>query len=244
MRPFFSFLCLCLTAAPAFAAPAPPAVDTFPAGEGSLEIRFLGHGTLMLSHAGRTIHVDPVRQYADYATLPKADLVLVTHGHGDHLDPAGLATVRRAETVVVLPPACAGQVAGGTPLANGQSGTFAGIAVRAVPAYNRVHEREPGKPFHPRGEGNGYVVTLGPLRVYVAGDTEDVPEMKDLRDIDIAFLPMNLPYTMTPAMAAAAARLFRPKILYPYHYGETDPQELVKELAGETGIEVRVRDLR
>ena len=113
-----------------------------------------------------------------------------------------------------------------------------------MPAYNIVNKRPTGQPFHPRGEGNGYVITFGDKRVYVAGDTENTPEMKALKGIDVAFLPMNLPYTMTPAMVADAARAFRPKVLYPYHYGETDTAELVRLLAGEKGIEVRVRKMK
>jgi L-ascorbate metabolism protein UlaG (beta-lactamase superfamily) len=116
--------------------------------------------------------------------------------------------------------------------------------IEAVPAYNVVHVRSAGNPFHPKGEGNGYVLTLGDKRVYVAGDTEDIPEMKTLKKIEVAFLPMNLPYTMTPEMAADAARMFRPKILYPYHYGQTDPQLLVALLKPDKDIEVRIRNLR
>jgi L-ascorbate metabolism protein UlaG (beta-lactamase superfamily) len=110
-----------------------------------------------------------------------------------------------------------------------------------VPAYNLAHKRPDGQPFHPRGNGNGYILTFGNVRVYVAGDTEDTPEMRALRGIDIAFLPMNLPYTMTPEMVADAARAFRPRILYPYHFGQTDPQALVRLLSDDAGIEVRVR---
>ncbi len=244
MRALPALLLLCL-AGPVTAAPAVPPVDLIPDGRGgTLELRFLGHGTLMLRHAGRVIHIDPVTQYAEYGSLPKADLVLVTHGHGDHLDPAALAACRTPDTVVVLPPSCAAKVEGGVPLANGGSGEFAGFRVEAVPAYNIVQMREPGKPFHPKGEGNGYVIGAGDLRVYIAGDTEGVPEMKRLAKIDVAFLPMNLPYTMTPRMAADAARLFRPRILYPYHYGGTEPEALVRELSGDRDIEVRIRPLR
>jgi L-ascorbate metabolism protein UlaG (beta-lactamase superfamily) len=121
--------------------------------------------------------------------------------------------------------------------------TVAGLKIEAVPAYNLVHKRDNGRPFHPKGEGNGYVITFGDKRIYVAGDTENTPEMKALKDIDVAFLPMNLPYTMTPEMVADAAKAFRPKVLYPYHYGSTDTSALVKLLEGEEGIEVRVRNM-
>ncbi len=127
---------------------------------------------------------------------------------------------------------------------NGDTKTVQGLKIEAVPAYNLVHMRSAGVPYHPPGIGNGYVITLGDKRVYVAGDTENTPEMKSLKDIDVAFLPMNLPYTMTPEMVADAARAFRPKILYPYHYGKTDPAGLSKLLQNETGIEVRIRSMR
>jgi L-ascorbate metabolism protein UlaG (beta-lactamase superfamily) len=135
-------------------------------------------------------------------------------------------------------------VPGGEVMKNGDVRTVEGIKIEAVPAYNILHKRPNGEPFHPKGRGNGYLLTFGDTRVYVAGDTENIPEMKRLRDIAVAFLPMNLPYTMTPEMVAEAARWFRPKILYPYHYGETDTSELVKLLEGEKDIEVRIRDLR
>ena len=127
---------------------------------------------------------------------------------------------------------------------NGDVQTVKGIRIEAVPAYNIVHKRPNGQPYHPKGVGNGYVLTFGDKRVYVAGDTENIPEMKALRGIDIAFLPMNLPYTMTPEMVADAAQAFQPKVLYPYHYGETDPSELVKLLEGQKGIEVRIREMQ
>jgi L-ascorbate metabolism protein UlaG (beta-lactamase superfamily) len=127
---------------------------------------------------------------------------------------------------------------------NGDSRTFVGITIEAVPAYNLVQKRPDGRPFHPKGEGNGYVLTFGSTRVYVAGDTENTPEMKGLKSIDVAFLPMNLPYTMTPAQVADAVKAFRPKVLYPYHYGETDPGALKELLKGEKGIEVRIRPMR
>jgi len=127
---------------------------------------------------------------------------------------------------------------------NGQTRTVGGFEVTAVPAYNLVHVRSSGDAYHPKGNGNGYVIRFGDTRVYVAGDTENTPEMKALEDIDVAFLPMNLPYTMTPGMVADAARAFRPRILYPYHFGDTDTGALVRLLHGEDGIEVRIREMR
>lgn len=218
--------------------------DTIPTSVGNVEITFVGHGTLVLTHGGKVIHVDPYGKLADYAALPKADLILITHAHRDHLDPVALTAVRTATTEVVAAAVCRGKVEGARFIGNGESTTAAGVRVDAVPAYNLVHMRSEGTPYHPKGEGNGYVLTFGDTRVYVAGDTENTPEMKAMRGIDVAFLPMNLPYTMTPEMVADAARAFRPRILYPYHYGDTDPAKLVELLAGEKDIEVRVRRMR
>ncbi len=217
--------------------------DVLPTAAGDLTITFVGHGTLMFTFGGKVIHVDPVGREADYTALPDADLILVTHEHGDHLDPAAVAELAKEGTAIVVSSSCADRLEGARTMKNGEAGTFAGLPVEAVPAYNIVHMRSEGAPYHPKGSGNGYVITFGDLRVYVAGDTENTPEMKALRDIDVAFLPMNLPYTMTPEMAADAAKAFRPRILYPYHFGETDTGELLRLLAGEGGIEVRVREM-
>ncbi|NLZ04842.1 MAG: MBL fold metallo-hydrolase [Phycisphaerae bacterium] len=218
--------------------------DVIKAEQGDLKITFIGHGTLMFTWQNKVIHVDPVTREGDYTKLPKADLVLITHEHGDHLDPKALELIRRPQTKIVLTKICAEKIAGGLVMKNGDVRTVDGLKIEAVPAYNIVHKRPDGDPFHPKGNGNGYVVTFGKQRVYIAGDTENIPEMKDLKQIDIAFLPMNLPYTMTPEMVADAARVFAPKILYPYHYGQTDPNELVKLLADDKNIEVRIRKMR
>ena len=217
--------------------------DVIKTGTGELKITFIGHGTLMFTFGGKVIHVDPVGQYADYGKLPKADLMLITHEHGDHLDPKVIAMLRQPGTEIVLTQAAAGQVPGGLVMANGEVKTVAGLTIEAVPAYNLVHQRESGEPFHPKGRGNGYVITFGGKRVYVAGDTENTPEMKALKNIDIAFLPMNLPYTMTPEMVADAARAFKPKVLYPYHFGKTDTARLVALLKDHPEIEVRLRPM-
>jgi L-ascorbate metabolism protein UlaG (beta-lactamase superfamily) len=244
MRIFLIGTLLAAIGAAAGAAPAAASADTFPSPEGTLTLTFLGHGTLRFSVGAAEVYVDPVSRYGNFAAMPKADLVLVTHQHGDHLDAAAIEALRKPGTVVVATKACTEKLPGATVLANGESGTWAGVRVEAVPAYNLEHKRPDGTPFHPRGDGNGYVLTLGGKRIYVAGDTENIPEMALLKDIDIAFLPMNLPYTMTPEMAAAAARAFRPKILYPYHFGDTDPQKLVDLLKDLPAVEVRVRDLK
>jgi len=218
--------------------------DVIETSAGELTITFIGHGTLMMEFGGKTIHVDPFGRLADYAKLPDADLILLTHDHFDHLDPAALKQVRTVKTEVMLTPTCARTVKDGVSMTNGETRAVMGIKVEAVPAYNVVHKRENGAPFHPKGVGNGYVLTFGDKRVYIAGDTENVPEMKALKDIDVAFLPMNQPYTMTPEMVADAARAFKPKILYPYHYGETDTGRLVELLRDTPEIDVRVRRMR
>ncbi|MBN2386220.1 MAG: MBL fold metallo-hydrolase [Anaerolineales bacterium] len=217
--------------------------DQIPTSAGDLVITALGHGSLLLVFNGKNIYIDPFSRVADYTTLPKADLVLITHEHRDHLDPEALAAIRTEATTLVVTERCTGQVEGGIVMRNGDSQTLVGIEIEAVPAYNRKHKRENGEPFHPQGIGNGYILTLGAVRLYIAGDTENIPEMKGLKDITIAFLPMNLPYTMTPAMAAEAAKTFQPRILYPYHYGNTDPAELIELLEDEKEIEVRIRRL-
>lgn len=217
--------------------------DTIKTSAGDLEMTFIGHGTLMFKFDDKIIHVDPVSREADYTLLPRADLILVTHEHSDHLDPEVLNLLRKDNTKIVLTEKCLAKIEEGIVMKNGDVKTFDGIKVEAVPAYNLVHKRDSGQPFHPKGEDNGYVITFGDKRVYVAGDTENVPEMKALKNIDIAFLPMNLPYTMTPEMVSDAAKAFKPKILYPYHYGKTDPQKLVELLNPVKDIDVRIRSL-
>jgi L-ascorbate metabolism protein UlaG (beta-lactamase superfamily) len=218
--------------------------DVIKTSAGPLEITFVGHGTLMMKFAGKTIYVDPSTRVADFSKLPKADCVFITHQHFDHFDSKALALVRTDLTKVVLTPACAKEFTSGIVMKNGDVRNVLGIHVEALPAYNLVSKRPDGTPFHPPGEGNGYVLTFGKTRVYIAGDTENIPEMKALKHIDIAFLPMNLPYTMTPEMVADAAMAFKPKILYPYHYGETDTGQLAALLRGVHDIELRIRKMK
>ena len=232
--------------APAFQAAAQEGFesDIIKTSAGDLKITFLGHGTLMFTFGGKVIHIDPVSQEADYTKLPKADLILVTHQHGDHFDAKALDIVRTEKTQLILTEICAQQAKGGMVMKNGEVKSIAGLKIEAVPAYNLVHMRSEGKPFHPKGEGNGYVITFGEKRVYVAGDTENIPEMKKLEKIDVAFLPMNLPYTMTPEMVADCAKAFKPRVLYPYHFGETDTSKLLGLLKDSKEIEVRIRKMK
>lgn len=211
---------------------------------GKLQITFIGHGTLMFTFEGKVIHVDPVSREADYSGLPKADLILITHEHRDHLDPEVVKMLSTKRTEIILTEVCANRIKGGIVMGNGDVKTVQGLLIEAVPAYNLVHMRSAGVPFHAKGVGNGYVVTFADKRVYVAGDTENVPEMKQLKKIDIAFLPMNLPYTMTPEMVADAAKAFKPKILYPYHYGQTDTSQLLELMENVDEVEVRIRRMQ
>jgi len=215
--------------------------DVLPTTAGDLKITFIGHSSLMFEFGGKVIYNDPVGQYGDFSKLPKADLILAAHEHGDHFDPETIKKISKAGTKVVMIPLCVGKIKDGIVLKNGEETTVDGIRIEAVPAYNLVHMRSPEVPYHPKGVGNGYILTFGGKRVYIAGDTENIPEMKKLGRIDIAFLPMNLPYTMTPEMAADAARMIKPAILYPYHTTDTDVSRLPPLLKGEKGIEIRIR---
>ena len=198
----------------------------------------------MFQFDGKVIHVDPVGQYADYSQLPKADLILVTHEHSDHLDKKAINQITKADTLLILTAECAKRIGYGMVMRNGDVQTIKGLRVEAVPAYNVVHMRGPQQPFHPKGVGNGYVITFGDKRVYVAGDTENVPEMAKLANIEIAFLPMNLPYTMTPEMVAEAVKVIKPKIVYPYHFGDTDTSQLVRLLKDAENVDIRIRKMK
>jgi L-ascorbate metabolism protein UlaG (beta-lactamase superfamily) len=217
--------------------------DKIPTSGGNLVITFLGHGSLLMSFGGKMIHIDPYGEVANYTQLPKADLVLITHDHFDHLDDKALKAILKPGTTIVAAKSCAGKVKGAVIIGNDETTTALGLKIEAVPAYNIINKRPDGAPFHPKGAGNGYVITFADRKIYVAGDTENTPEMKALKNIDVAFLPMNLPYTMTPDMVADAAKALKPKILYPYHFGETDTSKLVKLLQAEKGIEVRIRKM-
>ena len=218
--------------------------DTIKTTAGDLKITFIGHGTLMFAFGGKVIHVDPWTKLADYSKMPKADVILITHEHRDHLDVKALEALRTEKTAVILPEICAGSIEDGMVMHNGDVDIVEGLKIEAVPAYNMVHMRSEGRPFHPKGVGNGYVITFGDKRVYVAGDTENTPEMKNLKNIHVAFLPMNLPYTMTPEMVTDAAKAIKPKVLYPYHYGNTDTSKLIDLMDGSKDIQVRIRKMK
>jgi len=221
--------------------------DLIKTKNGNIEITFIGHGSLIFKCDGLIIHVDPFLKLTDYNALPKADLVLLTHHHGDHLDLNAIKSILKESTSILMTQKCKEVI--DSPIhylvmKNGDKQKFHGVDIEAVPAYNLVNKRENGDYYHPKGEGNGYVLTMDKKRIYIAGDTENTPEMKALKKIDIAFLPMNLPYTMTPEMVADAVQAFKPKILYPYHFGETETQKLVDLLKDTKGIEIRIREMK
>ena len=217
-------------------------VFTTPGGK-TVKIYALMHASIRIVYDGTEIEIDPVRQLGDrttdYAALPKSDYLLVTHEHGDHFDTDVLKQLTKVGTRLVCNQRVQTLNGGwGLVMKNGEREQLAdGITVEAVPAYNTTAGREQ---FHPKGRDNGYILTLDGLRIYIAGDTEDTPEMADVRDIDIAFLPCNQPYTMTPDQLVRAARVVRPKVLFPYHYGQTDVSSLPAQLKAD-GIDVRIR---
>lgn len=220
------------------------ATDQLPTSGGPLTIGFVGHGSIWFEYKGKVIQVDPYSKVGDYAALPKADLVLITHAHRDHLDPDALALTLKPGAPVIANATAGEKVPGSQILANGGKTEALGVAIEAVPAYNLVHKRPEGQFFHPKGEGNGYVLTFGDKKVYVGGDTEDIPEMAALAGVDVAFIPVNLPYTMSPGMAVNAARMLKAKVLYPYHTGETDMAALEAMLKEVPGTEVRIRPMK
>jgi L-ascorbate metabolism protein UlaG (beta-lactamase superfamily) len=219
------------------------ASDTVPAAGGDIRITPIMHASLQIEHGGTVIHVDPWGR-ADYSRAKPADLILVTDIHSDHLDPDQIARIRKIGAPVVMPAAARDAVGDNVPaptviMANGDTRTIAGVSIEAVPMYNLARGPKPGDVFHPKGRGNGYIVTLGGKRLYIAGDTECTPEMKAVRNIDVAFVPMNLPYTMTASEAAEGVKALQPKIVYPYHYQGQNLEEFVEALMGQE-IEVRL----
>ena len=219
--------------------------DSFPTTSGKqITIYFIGHGSLMFNYNGINVYIDPSMLFADYAKLPKADIILITHHHSDHMDTAAISRIHKNGTQILLPESCLGllkDIKLGIVLKNGQHSNLYGIEIEAIPAYNTTPGNEK---YHPKGRDNGYIITFDGKRVYVAGDTENTPEMAALKDIDIAFLPMNQPYTMTPEQVADAVNAFNPKIFYPYHYGDSDIEKMKTLLSKNKKVEVRIRALK
>jgi L-ascorbate metabolism protein UlaG (beta-lactamase superfamily) len=215
--------------------------DTIRTQKGTIVLHPFGHGSLMIEYRNVRVYIDPFSKVADYTKMPKADIILITHEHQDHLDPATIHLLSTAKTQIILNKSSRDVLGEGTAMSNGEIRNIGDIKIKAVPAYNTTPGRES---MHPKGRDNGYVVTLVGKHIYIAGDTEDIPEMKNLGEIDIAFLPMNQPYTMTPEQVARAAQMVKPKILYPYHFGDTDVSKLTALLKGAKNIELRLRNMR
>lgn len=202
----------------------------------------LMHASFRLVYEGMEIEIDPVCQLGDrkvdYSAMPKADFIFVTHEHGDHFDQKAINLLSREKTRLITNHRVGEQMGKGEMMQNGDKKDLVeNISVEAVPAYNIT---EGHTQFHPKGRDNGYVLSLDGFRIYIAGDTEDIPEMESLKDIDIAFLPCNQPYTMTTEQLIKAARVIKPRVLFPYHYSKTDVSGLPSQLKAD-GIDVRIR---
>jgi L-ascorbate metabolism protein UlaG (beta-lactamase superfamily) len=218
-------------------------MDVFQTKSGkNVTFHALVHASIRIQYDGKEIMIDPVTKLGDktidYATMPKADYIFITHEHFDHFDKVAIAQLSDTKTQLITNQRCAEMLGKGMVMSNGDSSQITvDIKVEAVPAYNTT---EGHQQFHPKGRDNGYILTIDGLRIYIAGDTEDIPEMSEIKDIDIAFLPCNQPYTMTVDQLVRAAKIIRPKVLFPYHYSNTDVSDLPNRLKKE-GIEVRIR---
>jgi L-ascorbate metabolism protein UlaG (beta-lactamase superfamily) len=227
--------------------------DPLPATGGEIQMMPIMHSSVQLEYAGKVIQVDPVAKYDDvelpllgkFDALKPADLILITDIHPENLDIAEITKLRKPGAPVVMPAAAATEAGTKIPaptvvMANGDSKTVADVSIEAVPMYNLQHGPKPGEVYHPKGRGNGYVVTLGGKRLYFMGDTECTPEAKAVKDVDVAFVPMNMPQTMTPGDAAECIKAIQPKIVYPYHYeGQKRDEAFIKALLRGTTVDFR-----
>lgn len=224
--------------------------DTIKTSHGDLKVTSIAHASVMFTYGGKVIDVDPVARYADYSALPKADVILVTHPDPDHLDVATIKSLSTNKTALVVCPFCSLFLPTGTIMINGETQNVEGLKVEAIPAYNIVGRGGNGKPTTEKGSANGYVITFGDKRVYVAGETENVPETKALKQIEAAFLPVNNTglgvevKMMTPKMFVDTVKTMRPKVVFPYDYGDNDPQALAAMVKDEPGVEVRIHDMK
>ena len=236
--------CIALVCMTALGCRAAQKVDEFTTKSGKkVTITCIKHASMEINFDGVEIQVDPVGMWlkpeTDYATFPKANIILITHEHKDHFDREAIHQIRTPATSIYVNQAVFGHFKNGLVMRNGDKVQFSkDISIEAVPAYNTTPGREQ---FHPKGRDNGYILTLDGLRIYIAGDTEDIPEMEDIKDIDIAFLPCNQPYTMTTDQVVKAAKIIKPKVLYPYHYNDTPVHKISMQLVG-SGIKVLIRD--
>ena len=221
------------------------AADTFASANGQVTVHPVDHASVVLETPGGTIYVDPVGDAANYGGLPSPDLILITHEHGDHYNADTLAALVVENTQMIVNPAVYDMLpeamqASATAIGNGATASYGDVGIDAIPAYNTTEER---LNFHPQGRDNGYVISVDGLRIYVSGDTEDIPEMRALENIDVAFVCMNLPYTMDKEAAASAVMEFAPSYVYPYHYrgqddGTQDPRAFAELISGETEVKI------
>ena len=218
-------------------------VDVFKTKSGkTVKFHALVHASIRMEYDGKEIEIDPVTKLGNrtinFAAMPKANYIFVTHEHGDHFDKEAINLLSDEKTQLITNKRCADMLGSGEVMANGDKMQVADdIKVEAVPAYNTTEGRTQ---FHPQGRDNGYILTIDGLRIYIAGDTEDIPEMASIKDIDIAFLPCNQPYTMTTSQLVKAAKTIKPKVVFPYHYGQTDVTSIPSQLEND-GIDVRIR---
>ena len=224
----------------------PMNTDTFKTKSG-LDVVFtaIKHASMEIKYKNIVFEIDPVstacQPATDYSKMAKADYIIVTHEHQDHFDKVAISDLSKPSTVIITNKNCGKEFSKCTVMANGDSTRLADdIMLYAVPAYNTT----PGHTqFHPKGRDNGFILVLDGLRIYIAGDTEDIPELKQIKDIDVAFLPCNQPFTMTPTQMRNAAKTIRPKVLFPYHYSDTSPEDMMKATKG-LDIDVRIRDYK
>jgi L-ascorbate metabolism protein UlaG (beta-lactamase superfamily) len=212
--------------------------QVFPTSSEPVRITPLNHASTLIEAGGKFIYLDPAKP-VDFTGKPKADLILITDIHGDHMDPDSIKAITKSDTQILAPPAVVQIVTTAKPIKNGETKGWQDWTIQAIPAYNLKRGPAPGKLFHDKGRGNGYVLTYGDKRFYFSGDTEGVPEMRALQNIYVAFVCMNLPYTMPPDEAAEAVKAFHPRIVIPYHYRGSDLSVFQKGLEN-TGIEVRL----
>ena len=222
-----------------FEARAQGAGDSYKTDGGEIVVNPIAHASFVMSVPGLVIYNDPVGGAAAFEGHPAPGLVLITHEHGDHFEPETLEAIVGDDTKLVTNPAVFEKLpealkAKATAIANGETTEVGGLKIDAIPAYNLTEDR---KKYHPQGRDNGYVLTVDGRRVYIAGDTEDTPEMRALTEIDLAFVPMNLPFTMDVDQAASAVAEFKPKVVYPYHYKGQDPEAFANKVGD--GIEVK-----
>lgn len=205
--------------------------DTYETSVGNIDITLVGHSSLMIGFNGKVIHVDPYGKAGDYTHLPKADLVLITHEHSDHFDPQALEQIIRTDTEIITSKTVAGQYdKADMYMENGDVYGWENVRIQAVPAYNIVHKRETGEHYHPQGRGNGYVLTFGEFVLYIAGDTEPIPDMDELETIDVAFIPERFPFAPNSDDFFRIAKKIRAKVIYPYHSSQIDKEEIQRQL--------------